>query len=190
MFNEATNKFIHVDNDTILKMENSLKAISEWEKKYKKPYIPDKGNNPYEKPEEHTYEEIMYFIKCMVMNIPLEEIDDKIFMGLSEENINEIMQYLQDDQTALKSVPTVSSHGKRDAVKLTSERIYAWMFELQIPLELEYWNINRLMNVIQVMNWDNTPPDEKKKARRKPHEIAKDMAAINAERLKKYGTKG
>ena len=189
MYNEATGKFIVVKEETTLKLENSLHAIAEWEKKFKKPYIQD-DKNPYSKKEERTTNEIMYFMKCMVMNIPVEEIDDDIFYGLDDKLFKKILEYMGDSQTALTSIPSTGDKGKKDAVKLTSERIYAWMFELQIPLELEYWNINRLMNVIQVMNWDNTPPDEKKKARRKPHEIARDMAVINEKRLKEFGTKG
>ena len=72
---------------------------------------------------------------------------------------------------------------------MTSDRVYAWMFESQIPLEAEYWNIHRLMNVIQVINYDNTPDDRKKS--QKPFEVAQDYARINEERLKKLGkTKG
>ena len=44
------------------------------------------------------------------------------------------------------------------------------------------------MNVIQVVNYDNTPDDRKKRA--KPMEVAQDYARINEERLKKLGTKG
>lgn len=192
VFDERSNKFIKIDKKVTLKMENSLHAISEWEKKFKKRYFPERNTNPYKKKDEkqpvHTKEESLYFIKCMVVNIPIDEIDDTIFYGLTQDHINKINAYVSDSQSAIISLPTTDDKGKKDAVPLVSERIYAWMFELQMPLELEYWNINRLMNVIQIINWDNTPPDKKKK--KKMHEVARDMQAENERRLREYGTKG
>lgn len=194
-FNERTNQFIELKEPLVLKLENSLHAIAEWEKKFKKKYFPDrkKTPNPYEKEKENeprfSQEESIYFIKCMVINIPFEDIKDEYLYGLSVEDAKTINEYISDSQSALKSIPSVDDpKAPKDAVALTSERIYAWMFESQIPLELEYWNINRLMNVIQIINWDNTPSDKKKK--RKMHDVARDMALENERRLKQYGTKG
>ena len=48
MFDERTEQFISVNQTTKLRMENSLHAIAEWEKKYKKQWLPDNTNkNPY-----------------------------------------------------------------------------------------------------------------------------------------------
>ena len=186
LYDERTEKFIKTDGDTVLKLENSLHAISQWERKFKKRYFPDSKSKI--KKVQFTPEESLYFIKCMVLNIPLEELDDNIFLGLTEENAKAINEYIADSQSAIKSLPETKESGKKDAVPLTSERIYAWMFELQMPLEMEFWNINRLMNVIQIINYDNTPPDKRKK--RPASDIARDMAMENERRLKELGTKG
>lgn len=197
VFNEETDEFISVDKATDLKMENSLKAVSEWEKKYKKMWFPDPKASKFVKEERRTQEEMLYFIKCMIFKIDNkkidgpEDVDDKLLYGLNNQDYEKINTYLQDPQTALKSIPETKPDKKHkpDQIKFTSDRIYAWMFEQQIPLEAEYWNINRLMNVIQVINYDNTPDDRKKS--QKPFEVAQDYARINEERLKKLGkTKG
>jgi hypothetical protein len=198
MFDERTEQFISVNQTTKLRMENSLHAIAEWEKKYKKQWLPDNTNkNPYvkKKDESRTPEEMLYFIKCMIFKvndqpvIDIDDIDDKLLYGLSEENSNKITAYLQDSQTALKSIPETKEEKKNRAeVKMTSERVYAWLAEQQIPWEAEYWNINRLFNLIQIINYDNTPDDKKKRA--KPYEVAQDYAALNQQRLEKLGKKG
>ena len=200
VFDEATEQFITVDKPTKLLLENSLYAIGEWEKKYKKPWFPDSRASKYaqqQQKEEKTPEEVMYFIRCMIHYIDgepvldISEIDDKMLYGLSEDDFKKVTDYLQDNQTALTSIPETKPDKKHkaDAVRLTSERIYAWLAELQIPFSsVEWWNINRLMNLVQVVNYDNTPDDKKK--RQKPFEVAQDYAKINEERLKRLGTKG
>ena len=193
MFDEKTETFISVEKPIKLRMENSLWAIAEWEKKYKKPWFPDSRATKAakEKQSQRTPDEMLYFIKCMILNYEQDEIEDSWLYGLSEDNYKKITEYLQDSQTALSSIPETKPDKKHkpDQVRMTSERVYAWIFESQMPLETEFWNINRLMNVIQVINYDNTPDDRKKS--QKPFEVAQDYARINEERLKKLGkTKG
>ena len=198
VFDEATEKFISVDKPTKLLLENSLYAIGEWEKKYKKPWFPDSRASKYaQQQSEKTPEEVMYFIRCMIRYIngepvlDISEIDEKLLYGLSEDDLKKVTDYLQDSQTALTSIPETKPDKKHktDPIRLTSERMYAWLAELQIPFaSVEWWNINRLMNLVQVVNYDNTPDDKKK--RQKPFEVAKDYDKINQERLKKLGTKG
>ena len=199
VFDEATETFIGIKEDTRLLLENSLWAIAEWEKKFKKPWFPDKrASESAQKKyaEQRTPEEMLYFVKCMIryindkLIIDVSEIDDSIIYGLSSENFKEIQEYLGDTQTALTSIPEVKPDKKSrgDQIRFTSDRIYSWMVEQQIPFEAQYWNINRLLNVVQIVNYDNTPDDKKKKA--KPYEIAQDYARINEQRLKASGKKG
>lgn len=199
VFDEKTEKFIKVEKDTKLKMENSLHAIAEWEKKYKKPWILDQRASKYmqkQEAEEKTQEEMIYYLRCMVYKIDNEliespdEVDDKLMYNLSDENYQKIQDYLKESNTATTHIPDVKPDKKHkpDNLRLTSERLFAWLAELQIPFEAEYWNVTRLFNVIQLVNYDNTPDDRKK--RQKPHEIAQDYAAINKQRLERLGTKG
>lgn len=190
LFDEATNEFIGISEDVYLELENSLVAISRWEKKFKKPYFPKKNPNPYskQKQEERTEEELRYFIKCMITNIKFEQIDDKILYSLTENNFNEIVEYLKDTQSATV-LPEDNSKSKGKNRTVTSEVLYAWMTELQIPWEAQYWNINRLMNLIQIVNEDNAPPDKKKK-RASAYNRMKNWDNINQQRLEQLGTKG
>lgn len=199
VFDEKTETFIKVEKDTVLLMENSLWAIAEWEKKYKRSWFPDKrlseaAKRKYE--ESKTPDEMLYFLKSMIRYIDgvlvydTSQIDSQILYGLSESNFMEIREYLGDPQTALTSIPETKpdKKSKPDQIKFTSDRIYAWMVEQQIPFEAQYWNINRLLNLVQIVNYDNTPDDRKKRA--KPQEIAQDYAKINEQRLKASGKKG
>lgn len=195
VFDEATESFISVSEPIDLEMENSLWAIAEWEKKYKKPWFPDSKASKVikDKQAERTPDEMLYFIRCMITNYKPNKIQDSWLSGLTEGNFKKITDYLQDPQTALTHIPDVKPDKKKKKtpeVRMTSERIYAWMFELQMPLEVEFWNINRLMNTIQVINYDNTP-DDRKGSGMKQAEIAQDYAKINEQRLKALGkTKG
>jgi hypothetical protein len=199
VFDEKTETFLSVEKDTKIRLENSLYAITEWEKKYKRPWFPDKkasesARKKYE--EQKTPEEMLYFIKSMiryvddVLVIDISDIPDSLVYGLSADNFKEIQEYLGDPQTALRSIPETKpdKKSKGDQIRFTSDRIYAWMVEQQIPFEAQYWNINRLLNLVQIVNYDNTPDDKKKRA--KPYEIAQDYARINEERLKASGKKG
>ena len=129
---------------------------------------------------------MIYYMRCMVLDKTADEIDEKLFLGLSQKHYEEITKYLQDSQSATKLPEDKNS--KSNGIQLTSEVIYAWMSELQIPWEAQYWNINRLFNVIQIINEDNTPPDKKKK--KKAYEQMREWSQINDKRLKEMGTKG
>lgn len=194
VFDEATNEFIKKGETVKLKLEHSLLAIARWEMKYKKPYFPpEKTNNPYvskqQQKEERTEEETRYFIKCMVTNMEFEDIDDTIFYGLTKKNMEDIAEYLADPMSATKIAEDKSKKSKKKSRTLTSEVIYAWMVELQIPFEAEKWNIGRLMNLIQIVNEDNTPEDKKKK-RAAAYDRAKNWDKVNEQRLQQLGTKG
>mgnify|MGYP006908805150 CR=1 FL=1 len=124
----------------------------------------------------------------MTTNYSIEEIDDDIFKGFEQKDIEGFFKYLQDPQSAVKKIPEIKGGKKKDPIPFTSDRIYAWMVELQIPLTLETWNLNRLLNLIQIVNYDNTPNDKKKKT--KPADVMKNWNEINDRRLKELGTKG
>ena len=182
VFDERTDSFINIDEHIELRLENSLHAIAEWEKKYKKQWLPENNKNPYaqQKQEKRTPEEMLYFIKCMILNHDLYSFDDKILYGLTQEDYEKIRDYMQDSQSALTSIPEVKEDKKNKAqVKMTSERVYAWIAEQQIPWEAEYWNINRLFVILRIAAIKSQPP--KKMDRRT---AAKSNAALNRARLK------
>ena len=194
LFDERTESFIQIDHDTYLEMENSLVAIAKWEEKYHKPWFEKENKNPYIKDQKPTKseEEMRYFMKCMITNIPFNEIDDRIFYGLTQSNAEAIGAYLQDPHGADPKVPPVKEDKKKRASPLfTADRIYAILAEQQIPWDIaEKWNINRVLRIIEIINYDNTPDDKKKKPATYK-ETAEKYKNINEQRLKQLGkTKG
>ena len=76
-----------------------------------------------------------------------------------------------------------SSKPNREIV--TSELIYYWMAEMNIPSEYQYWHLNRLITLIRIFTVKNAPP--KKMSKR---DIMSSNAALNAARRQKLKSKG
>ena len=84
-------------------------------------------------------------------------ISDETYYLLTEQNIKEINAYIDNPMSAttftnnkLNQSPII----RRNEV-LTSEIIYYWMINFQIPLECQKWHLNRLMTLIRVCNNKN-----------------------------------
>lgn len=167
-FNEETNEFIEVSSQT-LKLEHSLVSISKWESKWHKAFLAD---------NEKTVEEIIDYVRCMTIN----QVNPLIYNMLTQSNIDEIQDYIQNPMTAttFKTMP-----GKRNNEVVTSELIYYWMVALEIPFECEKWHINRLLTLIQICNIKNQP--SKNMSRR---DIYNQNRMLNEARRAKYHTKG
>lgn len=172
-YDEVNNEFIYVKGCT-LKLEHSLVSISKWESKYHKPFISK---------EKMTYEETIYYIKCMTLT---QNVDDSTYKGINGKILKEINEYIDDPMTAA----TFSKGGKgksggNNGEFITSESIYYWMISLQIPMKCEKWHLNRLMALIRFCNSKNTP--SKKKSMR---EIMTENDALNTQRRLALGSKG
>lgn len=166
LFDEATHRFITV-KETELVLEHSLLSISKWEAKWKKPFLVDGALD--------TNEKVIDYIKCMT--ITPQKPDPNIWMCLSEQNLKDIVDYINDSMTA-----TWFKEDKKKKVNkeiMTSEVIYWEMIALNIPIEFQKWHLNRLMTLIRVCNAKNNPEKMSKK------DIAAENAAINAQRLAK-----
>lgn len=168
LFDENSNEFITI-KPQILKLEHSLLSVSKWESKWHKAFL-SYGDK--------TKEEIMDYIRCMAIN----KVDDYIFFNMSQDNLNEIEEYINNPMTATvtKDIP-----GRKNNETVTSELIYYWMVTFNIPFECEKWHLNRLLTLIKVCNIKNQPA---KKMSNK--EIFNQNRALNAARRMKYHTKG
>ena len=93
---------------------------------------------------------------------------------MTDENINDVMEYINDSMTA-----TTVTHRKKSTSRdiVTSEVIYYWMVTLNIPSQYEKWHLNRLLTLIDVCNVKNGKPE--KMSRR---ETADQYRSINARR--------
>lgn len=168
MYDESKNEFIYT-KETTVKMEHSLISLSLWERYYKKPFLST---------EEKTTEEIIYYIKCMM----LQPVEDKIIkkIALSKELSAKIQAYISDPYCATVVNQKKEKGGSNEPT--TAEIIYYDMIALQIPIEFEKWHLNRLLTLIQVCSIKNSPPKKMSMKERLAH-----TRDVNAANRAKYG---
>ena len=156
-------------------LEHSLISVSKWEAKWHKAYLG---------PQEKTKEEILDYIRCMIVtpNLP-----DNIINFLTEDNLKEITSYMQNPMTA--TVFNDNFDNKPQAPSkdtMTSEYIYFLLSSYRIPFhDVEKWHLNRLMTLIRICSIKNEPT---KKAN--PQHLAISRASLNAARRARTGSKG
>lgn len=167
-FNGSTSSFEYEERG-IIRFEYSLKALYDWESKWKKPFL--KGNI--------TQEELVDFYKLMALD-PMDEkyIDTELMQTLAE--------YIQDPHTATTFSSHGSSGGKLSKPKIyTSEELYALMISANIPLDFENRNLNRLLVILRVISAHNEPPKKMSK-----QDVLKQNAELNRQRRAQMKTKG
>ena len=167
-FNEETQEFFTLKGQT-LQLEHSLVSLSKWESKWNKPFLSK---------NEKTSKETIDYIRCMTIT---QNVKPYIYDMLTNENILDINKYIDSPMTA--TTFNIQNTPSREIV--TSEIIYYWMISLNIPLECQKWDLNRLLTLIRVCNLKNAPSKKMSKK-----EIMSRNAALNAARRKKLNTKG
>lgn len=170
LYDDNTWEFIQI-KPQILKLEHSLLSVSKWESKWHKALLED----------EKTNEETLDYIRCMTIN----QVDPMVYFFLSEDNIKEIQDYVNNPMTA--STITDRSPGGKPRRRITSELIYYWMVALQIPFECEKWHLNRLLTLINITYIMNKPEKEN---RMSPGETFERMKIMNEANRKKYKLHG
>ena len=153
-----------------LEFEHSLVSLSKWESIHKKPFIAK---------TERSSEETLDYIRAMLLtpNPPSGWLE-----MMTKDDFDTVSDYITDSQTAT-TFSDKSDKTSREVI--TSELIYYWMFAAQIPIECEKWHLNRLITLIRVFGVKNQDPKKMSKS-----EIAARNRELNAQRRKKYGTKG
>lgn len=171
-FDEETGRFTtDKQGEVVLELEHSLVALSKWESIFKKPFLTE---------EERTSEEILAYFECMILtpNFPRG-----ISARFTQENADTISEYMSDSQTATWFSDGANAPKSREII--TSELIYFWLTAFNIPFEVQYWNLNRLLVLIKVANLKNAKPKKMNS-----HEAMARQRALNEQRLKDYGTSG
>jgi len=153
-----------------LTLEHSLVSISKWEAKYHKPFLSR---------EEKTSEETIDYIRAMTLT---QNVDPDVYNRLTNENIFQIRDYIDDPMTA---TTFRNDHSSPNREIITSELIYYWMVASNIPFECQKWHLNRLLTLIRICSIKNQP--QKKMGK---NELLSRNAALNAARRKKFNTKG
>ena len=170
LFNEETQEFITC-KEQIIQLEHSLVSLSKWESKWHKPFL---GK------DEKTFEETTDYVRCMTIT---QNVDPNVYRFLSNENIEEINNYIVDPMTATTFFEEKTGSGKKEII--TSEVLYYYMIALNIPFECQKWHLNRLMTLIKVCDIKSQPPKKMGKKATINH-----YAALNAARRKQLNSKG
>ena len=171
MYDSKRGEFISTKEQT-LQLEHSLVSLSKWESRWNKPFISR---------TDITYEETIDYIRCMTIT---QNVDPMIYDCLTNENINQVNEYIGRSMTATTfSGDTNKKGGSRDII--TAEIIYHWMIALQIPNEYRKWHLNSLLTLIRVCNEKNQPPKKMSQ-----QDIMRRNAQLNAARRKKHNSKG
>lgn len=172
LYNEETEEFLTLPN-FVVELEHSLVSLSKWESKFEKPFLG---------PGEKTRDEVLHYIMCMILT---KEVPDLILTKLYSVHMSEINDYIDSKQSATTfgQMPGEGRKGPPEVV--TSELIYFWLVNYNIPFDCETWNLNRLFALIKICNVKN---GKKKKMSRR--EVAQRNRELNAQRKAKLGTNG
>lgn len=171
MFDEERQQFITV-GDCVLKLEHSLVSLSKWEAIYEKAFL-GKG--------EKTHDEMLGYVRAMLLNE--DEVNIDCFLKLSEENFREIGAYIEANMTATWFSDLEPKARSREVV--TSELIYYWMTQFNIPFTCDTWHLNRLFTLIRIANIKTAKPKKMTRA-----QIAQRNRELNEQRRAQLGTKG
>lgn len=147
-WDETLEEFIISDPITI-QLEHSLVSLSKWEEVYKKPFL---GR------EEKTPMELFDYIKMMCLT---QGVSDEQWYSITPENIETVKAYIDEKRTAT-IVSKKSQGGPNEPI--TSELIYCWMVQGQIPFETQHWHLSRLLTLINVVAIKNQPPKKTSQA--------------------------
>lgn len=174
-WDSAKQEFVYTDS-VELELEHSLVSLSKWEEEFEKPFLG---------PDPKSSEETLAYFRHMTLtpNIPLE-----VYERLTDTHVVMVNAYISAKKTATWFSEQTAKPGNKRKEIVTSEIIYNWMLNLNIPFDRETWHLNRLITFIRVANEKNATKD--KKAKMTPREVAQRNRELNEQRLAKLGTSG
>ena len=168
---DSEKEIFYYTDPSKLVLEHSLISISKWESKWNKPFLSK---------DEKTPEEMIDYVKCMIVN----RADPIVCNCLTTDNYKQINDYIAAPMTATTFRENGGApRGNREI--MTAEVIYFYMISFGIPFECEKWHINRLLTLIRVCSIKNSPRKKMSKSA-----AAKQQRALNAQRRAKAHSKG
>lgn len=169
LYDESSNTFINTKGRTI-QVEHSLVSVSKWESKWNKPFLTK---------EKKSIEETIDYVKCMTLT---QNVPDKVYENITNENIEVISKYIAEPMTATWFNDTKE---KPSDEVVTSEIIYYSMIAYNIPFECQKWHLSRLLTLIKVCKNKNEPPKKMTTA-----EIMNRNRELNNKRRRELNSKG
>jgi hypothetical protein len=162
------------DREVVLQFEHSLLSMSKWESKHKKPFLSK---------EPKLHEMMIEYFQDMLLG----DSDPDLVFRLSPEQLDHLSLYINDYPGA-SSVPKEDTKPPLNPEQVTSELIYYWLTALRIPfIPTESWHVNRILMLVQITNYKQTPEDKRKK--RPDKDVMADWRVENERRLKMFKTK-
>lgn len=176
-WDSKNNMFVYTDS-VELELEHSLVSLSKWEEEFEKPFL---------SPDQKSDEETIGYIRAMTLNP--ENVPSDVYTRLRDTHIVQVNDYIGAKKTATWFSEQGNQKGPKRKEVVTSEIIYNWMLNLNIPFDRETWHLNRLITFIRVANEKNASKD-KKANRMSPQEVARRNRELNEQRMKQFGTSG
>lgn len=169
LYDEIAEEFLTV-KPTVLRLEHSLVSISKWESIWKEPFLTRK---------DKTESQTLSYLECMTVN---QNVDPMVYKFITPKQMLLINDYIAEEKTA-------TTFNERGGVPnrqvITSELIYFWMAQYNIPFECQKWHLSRLLTLIRIASIKNAP--EKKMSR---NAILSQNRSLNEARRKAMRTKG
>lgn len=163
-FDEVEEVFLSTKPEVKVDLEHSLVSVSKWESEFQVAFL---GKH------QKTPEQLLRYIELMVTS-PLE--DKEALSRISPTNAAQIKDYITSPASATRLMELPGTGGGKEVV--TSELVYYWMVALQIPWEAQYWHLNRLLTLVDLIQRKQNAGNTKvSKA-----DMAKQRARINQQR--------
>ena len=169
LFDEQKHEFVTLEGYT-LELEHSLVSLSKWESIFEKPFLG---------PEKKSTDEILGYVWAMVLN----DVPRDVIKRLDDSHMDQVNAYIEAKMTATWF--TKEPKQRQTGEVITSELIYYWMISLNIPMECQYWHLNRLFTLIRVFNVKSQKPKKMSRG-----ELLARNRELNAQRRAQLGTKG
>ncbi len=171
LWNEYTQEFVYT-KPQVLQLEHSLVSISKWEAKWHKSFISSTVK---------SHEEEIDYVRCMTIT---QNVDPNVYNYLTRDNLNAVNKYIEAPMSA--TYVFEDGNQQKGTEKITSELIYYWMIAFGIPFDpCQKWHLNRLLMLIKVCSVKNRSPKK-----RMSHDKLQNRARLNAERKRRYNSKG
>lgn len=190
IYDEKNNKFVDIKGTT-LHLEHSLLSLTKWEEKYHTSLL-DRINPKIE--PGISPDEFIYYLKCMTLD---KNVDPNVYnyfkYVVSEKEYRETYEYLNDPHSATKMTNTRKEGEtirRPGGTGVTSEYIYYWMTQLNIPFTCEKWNVNRLMTLIWLVNTKTSENNKTNKPKMPRADLYAKNRALNAKRRAQMKSKG
>lgn len=171
---DEKNNIIMQTKFRVLFFEFSLRAVSRWESKWKKPFLIQENFSPQE------VDDMLYFM-CLD-----EEVDPILIQFLTSEQREQLVNRISDKCTAtwFSEIPGQKQKTINKHQIITAELVYYWMFSYNIDMSFETRNLHQLLTLIDVFNRKNNSKKMSKS------EIYARNKAINAANRKRFNSKG